>query len=362
MKQALTAKGLLSVWFGSAKSALEKMGVDYQVKEEGPSLSGNHPQLGPIQIDFKVPEEGKTRMEITVADPSLIAQFKTAVAPEYRNLSAVVAQQAKARIAREEAEKEKAQQQAAEQAEQPAADENAAPEAAQEEEAVQPIEAPVTPQQVEAAEEEPAASDEAVSDETQQLPESEAETQVLDADEAEEAPAAAEKKGKTKVCKKCGATISANEKVCPKCGEKQGGSGGLIAIIIIGAVIIVGAIGFLIYLVMGHSTSTSSTSQSATTPTTATSTTAAASTAASTTALVTNAMYEQVQNGMTYDQVVAIFGKEGTLLSESTYKDADGNDVQLKIYYWEGQGETGANASVSFQGDTVVTKSSYGLQ
>lgn len=65
---------------------------------------------------------------------------------------------------------------------------------------------------------------------------------------------------------------------------------------------------------------------------------------------------------MTYEQVVGIMGGEGQQLSESTYNDSNGNPVTLKIYYWEGQGETGANVSITFQGDVVTTKSSYGLQ
>ncbi len=81
MKQALTAGGLLSVWFGSAKTALDKMGIsDLQILEDGPSLQGTHPELGPIHIDFLIPTEGKTRMEIAVDHPDLVAAFTKAVA------------------------------------------------------------------------------------------------------------------------------------------------------------------------------------------------------------------------------------------------------------------------------------------
>ena len=93
MKQALTTGGQLSVWFASAQAALEKMGVADLIDDfEKPGLSGQHPEFGPIEIAFFVPEEGKTRMEIAVTDGQLISEFKQAVIPEYKKLLKAIAE------------------------------------------------------------------------------------------------------------------------------------------------------------------------------------------------------------------------------------------------------------------------------
>lgn len=333
MKQALTASGSLSIWFDSAKEALNKMGISYRVNEQEPSIIGQHGEMGSIQIDFKIPVEGKTRMEITVQNPELINGFKRAVAPEYKALSAMAVKQ-------KETESVAAPD---------------LPPHQEEEQPTGPVESEDTETEVLGA-----------TDETPQPVENREEvTEVLDQSEEEQtdiipeeetAPIIIEKTSKERRCKACGAILDDQDKVCPECGKKQG-NGGLIAIIAVGAVIIVGAIGFMLYTFVfsGQRSNTSTNTPTTTTPSTTV-------TQPTTTSLVTNAQFEQVQNGMTYADVVGIFGRDGTLLSESTFKDEGGNDVQLKIYYWEGQGEAGANASVSFQGDIVVTKSSYGLQ
>ncbi|SDX99441.1 zinc ribbon domain-containing protein [Eubacterium barkeri] len=331
MKQALTASGSLSIWFDSAKEALNKMGISYQVNEEEPSIIGQHGDMGPIQIDFKVPVEGKTRMEITVQNPELINGFKRAVAPEYKSLLAMSVQQKETELA---APPELPPQQ-------------------EEEKPTGPVESEETETEVLGTTDEIPQSADNREEVTEVLDQS-AEEQTHIIPEEETAPII-EKTQKERRCKACGAFLDNQDKVCPECGKKQG-NGGLIAMIIVGAVIIVGAIGFMLYtFVFSGQRSNTSTN----TPTTTPSTTV---TQPTTTSLVTNAQFEQIQNGMTYADVVGIFGRDGTLLSESTFKDESGNDVQLKIYYWEGQGEAGANASVSFQGDVVVTKSSYGLQ
>ncbi len=70
--------------------------------------------------------------------------------------------------------------------------------------------------------------------------------------------------------------------------------------------------------------------------------------------------FNQIQTGMTYEQVVELIGTDGTIMSES---DITG-DGQYKttIYSWEGKGGLGANANVTFQGGKVVAKAQFGLE
>lgn len=70
--------------------------------------------------------------------------------------------------------------------------------------------------------------------------------------------------------------------------------------------------------------------------------------------------FNQVETGMTYEEVVGIIGTEGTVMSES---DITG-DGQYKttIYSWEGKGSLGANANITFQAGKVVSKAQFGLE
>ena len=63
--------------------------------------------------------------------------------------------------------------------------------------------------------------------------------------------------------------------------------------------------------------------------------------------------FNQIQTGMTYEQVVAIIGEEGTLSSESAY-----GDYSSKIYSWS---NGIANATISFSNGKVSAKSQFGL-
>ena len=65
--------------------------------------------------------------------------------------------------------------------------------------------------------------------------------------------------------------------------------------------------------------------------------------------------FNQIQTGMTYEQVVAIVGSEGTLSTESAY----GNQ-SMKIYYWYASNGI-SNATISFTNGKVSAKSQIGL-
>ncbi len=69
--------------------------------------------------------------------------------------------------------------------------------------------------------------------------------------------------------------------------------------------------------------------------------------------------FNQIKNGMTYEDVVEIIGGEGTLLSESGSKNSEYYTV---MYSWEGTGSIGANANCMFQGGFLISKAQFGLK
>ena len=74
---------------------------------------------------------------------------------------------------------------------------------------------------------------------------------------------------------------------------------------------------------------------------------------------ITKAEFDQIQNGMTYEQVVQIIGSEGEVMSESGQK---GDQYYTVMYTWEGESGFGANANAMFQGGKMVNKAQFGLK
>ncbi|PEN88349.1 hypothetical protein CN553_23570 [Bacillus cereus] len=72
---------------------------------------------------------------------------------------------------------------------------------------------------------------------------------------------------------------------------------------------------------------------------------------------MTKAEFEQIQNDMTYEEVVQIIGSEGKLTSESTVAD-----YTTKLYTWKCEGGLGANANITFQNNRVQSKTQFGLE
>lgn len=66
--------------------------------------------------------------------------------------------------------------------------------------------------------------------------------------------------------------------------------------------------------------------------------------------------YNSIETGMTYDEVVALLGGEGTLLSDT---EIAGSKAQ--IYTWKGT-SLGANANVTFSDGKVTSKAQFGLK
>ena len=70
--------------------------------------------------------------------------------------------------------------------------------------------------------------------------------------------------------------------------------------------------------------------------------------------------FNAIQTGMTYQEVFDIVGSRGEVLSETDL--GLGDQYYSAMYMWEGEGSTGANANVMFQGGKVVSKSQFGLE
>ena len=76
-------------------------------------------------------------------------------------------------------------------------------------------------------------------------------------------------------------------------------------------------------------------------------------------ASITKAEFDQIKNGMTYDEVKGIIGGEGELSAESGEK---GSEFYTVIYMYQGEGELGANANFTFQGGKLQMKAQIGLK
>lgn len=132
-----------------------------------------------------------------------------------------------------------------------------------------------------------------------------------------------------KKCKECGAEVSTSAKRCPKCGKKLKHTGLIIMILFMAVILGIGA-GIS---ANGNITSIQAQEQK-----------------------VTLEKFNQIQTGMTYDEVVSIIGEEGTLSTESSYGNAN-----MKIYYWYSEDGI-TNATISFLNGKVDAKSQIGLK
>ncbi|MDA2738393.1 DUF3862 domain-containing protein [Bacillus cereus group sp. Bc015] len=72
---------------------------------------------------------------------------------------------------------------------------------------------------------------------------------------------------------------------------------------------------------------------------------------------INKAEFEQIQNGMSYEEVVAIIGNEGELQSESEV-----GNYKTQLYTWKGESGIGSNANVTFQNGKVQAKAQFGLK
>ena len=71
---------------------------------------------------------------------------------------------------------------------------------------------------------------------------------------------------------------------------------------------------------------------------------------------VNMANYSKIKTGMTYEEVVAILGKQG---EEMTSNDIAG--IKNIMYKWDGDSGFGANMNAMFQDGKLVSKAQFGL-
>ena len=72
---------------------------------------------------------------------------------------------------------------------------------------------------------------------------------------------------------------------------------------------------------------------------------------------ITKAEFDSIEEGMTYEEVVAIIGGEGELQAES---GTPGDQFHTVLYVWEGD-SAGSAANAMFQGGRLTSKAQYGL-
>ncbi|HDR7436686.1 TPA: DUF3862 domain-containing protein [Bacillus anthracis] len=72
---------------------------------------------------------------------------------------------------------------------------------------------------------------------------------------------------------------------------------------------------------------------------------------------IIKAKLEQIQNGMSYDDIVTIIGGDGELCSEAT-----AGGYKTSLYTWEGQRWNGSNAKVTFKNGKIMTKAQFGIK
>ena len=131
-----------------------------------------------------------------------------------------------------------------------------------------------------------------------------------------------------KKCKYCQTEINSKAKICPQCHKKQTNP----AIRVIGIIIII--IG-IIAIVSGMGDTDSSKEDKC---------------------YITLAEFNEIKNGMTYEQVKDIVGCDGTVNSDTEVMGS-----KMTIYSWYGKDGI-SNANVSIQNGKLINKTQIGLK
>lgn len=143
-------------------------------------------------------------------------------------------------------------------------------------------------------------------------------------------------KNTTKKCKYCQTDIPKNAKVCPNCKRTLKSHGCLISIIVF-VIITGGGIATAINFNTGIQKSVSGVSDDS--------------------EYITKDEFNQIETGMTYDEVKEIIGSDGSLTSSVSM-----NNTTVEIYTWYGNGTAGSNANVTFTDNSVTGKAQAGLK
>ena len=72
--------------------------------------------------------------------------------------------------------------------------------------------------------------------------------------------------------------------------------------------------------------------------------------------------FNQIENGMSYEEVVSIVGGEGELTVENELGQGTQFHTVTKSYSFNGENGLGANAILMFQNGEMVSKSQFGLE
>ena len=140
----------------------------------------------------------------------------------------------------------------------------------------------------------------------------------------------------TKKCKYCQSEIDKKAKVCPVCKRSLKGHGCLVAVVAAIVVIGGGVVGTTAMMDAAQRELSGVSSESE---------------------YITLDEFNQIQSGMSYEQVVEIVGSEGSPTVQS-----DGAGTSYQMYTWYGNGTAGSNANVTFLNGTVTSKAQIGLK
>ena len=147
-------------------------------------------------------------------------------------------------------------------------------------------------------------------------------------------------------CKSCGEMIATSAKMCPHCGAKRKRPVLGVILVVLGVLVIIGAIS------SGKGSSSNNRKED-------NRLTQSQSSTPENKGTITMEEFESIKTGMSYEEVCEIIGSEGELLSE--VDTGIGEEYHTVMYAWKGDA-VGANANVTFQGGKVTAKAQFGLK
>jgi len=77
---------------------------------------------------------------------------------------------------------------------------------------------------------------------------------------------------------------------------------------------------------------------------------------------VTFSQYNQIQTGMTYEQVVSIIGKHGEEMSQNRMEGVPGVMPSITTIMYQWVNENGSNMNAIFQNNALIQKAQFGLK
>lgn len=78
--------------------------------------------------------------------------------------------------------------------------------------------------------------------------------------------------------------------------------------------------------------------------------------------VVTKSEYDQLNEGMSYSQVVSLIGNDGVENSSGTMNGIPGFMESIKTVVYSWQNPDGSNMNAVFQNDKLITKAQFGLR